>query len=99
MFNKYNQPFLNKFLRKIPADYVDDFHDKHLRKNLLKSLFVDRLVLIFYIPLVILNIMRWQNGDFSRNPIYILVAISHISFFLLYFPYQFIRKNKTEIEK
>jgi len=98
MPNKYSQTFLSRILREIPAEYIDDFHDKHLRKNLLKSLFVDRLVLIFYIPLFILNILRWQDGAFSSNPIYFLLAISHVSFFLLYFPYRFIRKNKVEIE-
>ena len=98
MPNKYSQPFLSRILRSIPKEYIEDFHGQHLRKNLLKSLFIDRLVLIFYIPLVILNIMRWQEGAFSRSPVYLLVAISHISFFLLYFPYRFIRKNKEDIE-
>lgn len=98
MPNKYRQTFLSNILREIPAEYVDDFHDKHLRKNLIKSLFVDRLAFVFYIPLILLNILRWQEGDFDRNPVYIMVAINHLAFGFLYFPYRFISENKEEIE-
>lgn len=89
--------FFDRILKKIPAKYITDHHDKHLRYNLVKSIFVDRLCLIFFIPLLILNYLRWQDGDFAREPIYYAIAASHLLLGFLYIPYRVIIKNKEAI--
>ncbi len=98
MTNKNNKLFQSRFLKEIPREHVDDFHDNHLRSNLLKSLFIDRLSIVFFIPLLILNFLRWQNGYFASQPFYYLVAFSHFTLILLAIPYFKIIRKRKEIK-
>jgi sensor histidine kinase YesM len=93
-----NKLFQSRFLKEIPSKYIEDFHDNHLRSNLLKSLFIDRLSLVFFIPLIILNFLRWQEGEFARDPIYYLAAFSHFTLILLLIPYFIIINKREEIK-
>jgi len=97
MFKKYSQRFLNKILSEIPVEYVEEFHNQHLRRNLLKSLFVDRLAFIFYIPLILLDVLRWQEGAFERDPTYMMIAANHLLLGFMYIPYRFINRHQDAI--
>jgi sensor histidine kinase YesM len=98
MSRKNSKLFLSRFLKEIPYNYIEDFHDNHLRSNLLKSIFIDRLCLVFFIPLMILDVLRWKNGDFEREPIYYLVAFSHFTLILSLIPYFKIIDKRDEIK-
>jgi len=89
--------FFNRFLKHIPEEYAEDYHENHLRYNLVRSLFVDRLGLFFFIPLIILNILRWQDGSFERDSVYYSIAFTHFLLGFLYVPYRAIIQNKTAL--
>ena len=93
-----NKLFYSRFLKEIPEEYIEDFHDKHLRSSLLKSFFIDRLSLFFFVPLLLVNYLRWKNGDFAREPLTYIVTFSHFILNFLIIIYFRIYKKREDIK-
>ena len=99
MFKRKVARFFRQFLRSAPEDYAPEFEYKHLTVNLLRSLYVVRICLFFFFPLLILNILRWLNGDFQTQPVYAAVMFSHLLLGVLFYPYGKITANRERINR
>ncbi len=98
MLKKKFDRFFAGYLRTPALPDVEAFESRHLRTNLLRSLFIHQFCLLFYLPLLILNFLRWKNGIFETNPEYIIVLVSHVLLGFFIYPYYQIKKNRAAIE-